>query len=107
MTEARAALEARWLTLTRDALPGAAEGRGWPVEADHCFQRILLDTACGMVWYDAIEKRPAYRHASADVLGEAVRLGEAALAGQIDLAALNQQSIAWRRARKAAAPLLL
>jgi hypothetical protein len=35
------------------------------------------------------------------MLAEAVRLGEAALAGQADLAALNARSLAWRRARRA------
>ena len=91
----REALEARWLDLTRRALPGAA-GPGWPVRLDHCFQRILLDNATGGVWYDAIPGRPAYRHAPEAVLREAVRLGEAVLAGEADLAAMNRASLAWR-----------
>ncbi len=96
----REALEARWLALTREEMPGLAAGRGWPVRFDHCFQRILLDAACGTVWYDRIPDRPAYRHAPADILAEAVRLGEGAVAGEVDLAALNDESIARRRARK-------
>ena len=92
----RAALEARWLRLTRALLPAAAPGRGWPVSADHCFQRILLDAACGGRWYDHIPARPAYRHAADTVLARAVALGEAVLAGDADLAALNVQSLAWR-----------
>ena len=98
----RPAVEARWLALTRDTMPVAAPGRGWPVRFDHCFQRILLDAACGTVWYDRIEGRPAYAHASDDILREAVRLGEAALEGAVDFAALNRESIALRRARKSA-----
>ena len=92
---ARAALEACWLHLTRVALPTAAEP-GWPVRLDHCFQRILLDHATGGIWYDRIAGRPAYAHAPDDVLREAVRLGEAVLAGRSDLAAMNRQSLAWR-----------
>ena len=92
----RAALEARWLTLTRDVLPALAGPRGWPVRADHCFQRILLDHAVGGCWYDHVAGRPAYRHLDADRLAAAVALGEAAAAGAADLPALNRQSLAWR-----------
>ena len=42
----RAALESRWLRLTRVDLPAQADARGWPVSLDHCFQRILLDAPC-------------------------------------------------------------
>ncbi|SOB79233.1 hypothetical protein SAMN06297144_0444 [Sphingomonas guangdongensis] len=98
----RSALEARWLELTRAILPALAGPRGWPVRYDHCFQRILFDAATGGVWYDAISKRPAYRHASDAVLDEAVRLAEAVADGSADLPALNDRSLAWRRARKAA-----
>ena len=91
----RAALEARWLDLTRRLLPGACRP-DWPVRHDHCFQRILLDAACEGVWYDAIRGRPAYRHATEDVLRRATRLAEGVLAGTADLAALNAQSLRWR-----------
>ena len=96
MSETRAALEARWLDLTRRAMPAAASARGWPVRFDHCFQRILLDNATGGVWYDAIRKRPAFRHATDAVLARAVALAEAALGEEADLAALNRASLAWR-----------
>ena len=92
----RDALEARWLDLTRSVLPGLAAVRGWPVAADHCFQRILLDAATGGVWYDAIPGRPAFRAASAAQLATAVALAEDAAAGRCDLVALNAQSLAWR-----------
>lgn len=95
----RAALEARWLTLTRETLPGLAAERGWPVRADHCFQRILLDAACGGRWYDHIAARPAYRHLDGARLARAVALAEATVAGAADLNALNAQSLAWRGKR--------
>ena len=94
----RAALEARWLTLTRVILPGLASKRGWPVDQDHCFQRILLDNACGGIWYDFIPRRPAYRHADPALLARAVQLGEACAAATEELVELNRRSLDWRKA---------
>ncbi|WP_174287093.1 GCN5-related N-acetyltransferase [Sphingomonas bacterium] len=89
-------LRAQWLHLTRQTLPALAAARGWPVSADHCFQRILLDHAFGGRWYDHVAERPAYRHAGPAALTRAIALGEAAIAGGADMAALNRQSLAWR-----------
>lgn len=51
--------------------------------------------------------RPAYRAIDAARLARAVALGEAALAGTADLAALNLRSLAWRgKAPLKAAPRL-
>ena len=95
-TPDRAALEAEWLRLTREVLPALAGPRGWPVRSDHCFQRILLDTACGGRWYDHVARRPAYRHAPEEMLARAVALAWAAEAGEADLPLLNRRSLAWR-----------
>ncbi len=92
----RVELERRWLELTRADLPAVAAERGWPLRFDHCFQRVLLDAACGCCWYERVESRPAYRYAPEPVLAKAVELGEALLAGTADLPALNRQSLAWR-----------
>jgi hypothetical protein len=100
-SEDRSAAEARWLKLTRESLPAVAVTRRWPVEADHCFQRIFLDNACDGVWYDRIPARPAYAHADRALLNRAIALAEAALAGEVDLVVLNRRSLAWRKARKA------
>lgn len=87
----------RYLELTRETLPKAAHdaGRRWPVRYDHCFQRIVLDTICGGVWYDHLA-RPAYRHLSEAQARQAVTLCEDILSGRVDLWALNTQSLAWR-----------
>jgi len=98
----RAALQDRWLDLTRRILPEQAAERAWPVRADHCFQRIFLDNACGGVWYDAVAGRPAYAHATDAVLRAAVDMAEDAAAGRAELTALNARSLAWRRARAVA-----
>ncbi|RPF72644.1 GCN5-related N-acetyltransferase [Aurantiacibacter spongiae] len=76
-------------------MPAAARARSWPVRLDHCFQRILLDNAAGQAWREAIAP-PAYRNAPDALLAKAVRLGEAALAGEADLAELNHRSLAMR-----------
>ncbi len=88
-------LSVRWFSLTRRLLPEAAAAREWPVRLDHCFQRILLDNACEGPWRDKIAP-PAWRNADDATLEHAIRLGEAALAGALDLADLNRQSLRWR-----------
>ena len=92
----RLALEAEWLHLTRIDLPALVTARGWPIRADHCFQRILLDHGYGGRWYDHVAGRPAYAHADAAALMRAIALGRAAIAGEIDMAMLNRQSLIWR-----------
>jgi hypothetical protein len=92
----RADLEARWLTLTREIMPGIAAEKRWPIRNDHCFQRVLLDNACGGTWYAYISKRPAYRRADAATLERAIALGEAVLAGSADLTELNNRSLVYR-----------
>ncbi|MCQ8184585.1 hypothetical protein [Parvularcula maris] len=92
----REQLEQDWLKLTRKAMPEAAKDRDWPVRFDHCFQRILLDNAAGRVWYEVIEKRPAYRHAPEGMLREALELGHEVMEGRADLHTLNRESLRMR-----------
>lgn len=97
MTEiARSVIEQHWLDLTRIRLPKRAIEARWSLRHDHCFQRILLDDACGGCWYDHIVGRPAYAKAPDVVLSRAIATGEALLAGTADVTALNAQSLAWR-----------
>ncbi|MEP9400683.1 GCN5-related N-acetyltransferase [Sphingomonas sp. VNH70] len=98
------AVRARWLELTRRELPALASARGWPVRADHCFQRILLDNAFGGRWYDHVAGRPAYAHADPAALARAVALGEAAIAGTEDMAELDRRSLEWRGKRGPSKP---
>ena len=94
--EKRSALETRWLELTKQTLPALAVKREWPIRYDHCFQRVMLDAACGGCWYDHIPQRPAYRCASDGILQSAVNLAESVASGTIDLKTLNMQSLRWR-----------
>ena len=88
---------ARYLHLTRHVMPDLAQpgARAWPVSRDHCFQRIVLDTLCGGVWYDHIA-RPACRHMTDALATRAVALCEQIIAGDTDLTQLNHQSLVWR-----------
>ena len=85
-----------WRDLVERRLPEAArDRRDWPVRLDHCFARILLDHACGGPWRDHV-RSPAHANLPADRLEAAIALGEAVLAGEADLHALNRRSLAWR-----------
>ena len=104
----REALIARYRHLTGTVLPDLARAQpaAWPVHADHCFQRIVLDTVCGGVWYDHIS-RPAYRHMTEDQATRAVALSEDLITGRVDVRALNRASLAHRADRRAAEPRLI
>ena len=84
----------RWRDLVERRLPEAARP-DWPVRLDHCFARILLDNTCGAPWRETVAA-PAWANLSPDQLACAIALGEAVLAGQADLAALNRRSLALR-----------
>lgn len=95
-------LQQRWLALTRHELPARARAQRWGLRLDHCFQRVLLDAACGGRWYDHVVGRPAYRHLGRERLQVAVALGErlAREPGAARLLAdLDAQSLAWRGRR--------
>jgi len=84
-----------WRELVNHRLPEAAATRDWPVRYNHCFARILLDVTFGAPWRSAV-KPPAWRNAPIDNLRAAIALGEQVLAGEVDLHALNAQSLALR-----------
>ncbi|MEL6957793.1 MAG: hypothetical protein AAGL89_02435 [Pseudomonadota bacterium] len=90
-----------YLDLTRRVLPQHArtKRRDWPIRNDHCFQRVVLDTITGGVWYDTIAK-PAYRHMTDAQAQAAAALRRDILSGEADLHALNDQSKRWRAQRK-------
>ena len=97
----RAELEAIWLMLTRETLPALAAqrratARAWPVVADHCFMRIILDSVHGQRWDSIVTARPAYRHMADDHLHAAITLARQIADGAVDLWALNAKSLAWR-----------
>ena len=90
-------LIATYMHLTKEVLPSMARSDRtfWPVSEDHCFQRIVLDTICGGVWYEHLD-RPAYKHLTNDQAQRAVGLCRDIADGRADLKQLNQQSLTWR-----------
>ena len=89
-----------YLHLTKEVLPALAQSGGeqWPVREDHCFQRIVLDTICGGVWYAHLD-RPAYKNLTHDQAQRAVDLCHEIAEGRADLQQLNNQSLIWRGKR--------
>ena len=86
-----------YLQLTKQVLPSLAKsgGQDWPVRQDHCFQRIVLDTICGGVWYAYLD-RPAYKNLTHEQAQRAVDLCHEIAEGRADLQQLNNQSLIWR-----------
>ncbi len=95
----RAALQARWLHLTRTVLPGMAAEHGWPIRLDHCFMRVCLDAAIGARW-DATVRLPAIRHLTDPQLARAVAIAEAIQAAPDTLRGLNTASLRMRSPRQ-------
>ena len=85
------------MKLTKEVMPMITRDNvfEWPVQNDHCFQRIVLDNICNGSWYEHLE-RPAYKHLSRDQALKAVKLCEDVISGNADLNALNRQSLIWR-----------
>lgn len=94
------ALIDQYLIMTKEVMPKMASEstNNWPVKHDHCFQRIVLDSICGGVWYESID-RPAYKHLNDNQAKHAVKLCNEIIAGQVDLSQLNAQSLTWRGKR--------
>ncbi len=97
MSDALDALRSEWLDLMRRRLPEAARSHpDWPISQDHCFGRVILDAVCQRPWREILPA-PAWRHLSEAQLNEAIRLGEAILAGEANLEALNTRSLRMRK----------
>ena len=89
-------LRSAWLDLMRRRLPEAARSRpDWPIQADHCFGRVIVDAVYGRPWREVL-KPPAWRSMSPEALQAAIAIGEAILDGAADLHALDSRSLAMR-----------
>ncbi len=101
-TDRLADLVSRYMILIKEVMPKMVRdpATNWPVQNDHCFQRIVLDNVCGGPWFDHLA-RPAYKHLSHDQALCAIRLCEAIIAGHANLQDLNNKSLIWRRKKAA------
>jgi hypothetical protein len=99
-SDKRSDLVSTYMHLTKQVLPlmARSDQTNWPVREDHCFQRIVLDTICGGVWYEHLS-RPAYKHLTEDQAQRAVALCRAIIDNDVDLKQLNHQSLVWRKKR--------
>ncbi|SDF22325.1 hypothetical protein [Halorientalis regularis] len=91
-------LRAEYDRLVHERLPAAArDGEEWPIHADHCFARIVLDDLFEDEWYDHVDGRPAYEHLSAAELRGAIDTAHRLLDEGPSLATeLNRNSLRWR-----------
>lgn len=93
-------LVSRYMVFTKEILPQMAHNDEvrWPVQNDHCFQRIILDAVCNGAWHQHLA-RPAYKHLTHDQAVRAVQLCEDIVASRVNLYDLNRQSLIWRGKR--------
>lgn len=91
-------LRAEYDRKIRDSLPAQARSsEDWPIRADHCFARVVLDNLFQDVWYDHVDGRPAYKHLSQDELQRAIDIADKMLAGgKPVVTALDGNSLQWR-----------
>ena len=94
------ALRAEYDRKVHHALPARAREAGdWPIRADHCFARVVLDSVFDDVWYDHVDGRPAYEHLTADELRAAIDVADRMLdGGRPVVAELNANSLRRRDA---------
>lgn len=95
-------LRANWTTLYKHTLPSLAISKSpvqkrWPVHIDHCFARIILDSVIGVdaPWTTKL-RAPAWKNMSADQLKAAIDVGQQIALGVLDLAELDDKSLALR-----------
>ena len=86
-----------YIILTKQVIPKMAIDTElqWPVQNDHCFQRIILDNICNVFQYDHLN-HPANKHLIKKQALKAVKLCEDIISGNADLYALNRQLLIWR-----------
>lgn len=93
------ALRERYRRVVETELPQEARRQGsWPIQADHCFARVVLDNLYQDRWDAHIEDRPAYKQLSAADLRDAISIGERMLeTGAPLVEEFNQRSLEWRQ----------
>ncbi len=76
LPEQRVLMEKDYLKLTNEILPPIAVNQNWPVQENHCFQRIILDHLFQDCWYKHLDRKstPAYRQLDNLQLGTALYL---------------------------------
>lgn len=100
-SESRAALVAEWQRLMKHRLPALATEGGWPVQDDHCFMRLALDSAFEDCWYNRLDRKkgPAIHQITTADLARAVAAAQRMeTEGEAAVIELNEASLRWRSA---------
>ncbi|MCR9102914.1 MAG: hypothetical protein NXI25_23380 [bacterium] len=94
----RQLLEQWYLLLTREKLPQQAQLEQWPIQEDHCLQRVVLDALFQDCWYNHLSRsKPAYRQLDNLQLGQSLQLlSRMEREGKSLAAALNVSSLTFR-----------
>jgi hypothetical protein len=94
----RQLLEQWYLLLTREKLPQQAQVEQWPIQEDHCLQRVVLDALFQDCWYNHLSRsKPAYRQLDNLQLGQSLQLlSRMEREGKSLVAALNVSSLTFR-----------
>lgn len=93
----RVELEDMFLMVTGAILPSEAEEHDYPINEDHCFQRVCYDVAYGDEWYDYVDGNPAYRNIEDSKLVKAVGAALYMMnCGCKAVERLNEKSLYWR-----------
>lgn len=92
------ALRAEYERKVTEELPERARRNGdWPIRADHCFGRVVLDALFEDEWYEHVDGSPAYEQLSAEQLREAIRIADRLIDdGRPAVEELNRRSLRWR-----------
>lgn len=93
---------ATYLHYSKTVLPklAAQHPSRWPIQHDHCFQRVILDNVCGRAWYEAIPT-PAYKNMTSEQARSAAKLSVEIATQQVCIHTLNNASLKWRDKQQA------
>ncbi|ELZ46991.1 hypothetical protein C464_10059 [Halorubrum coriense DSM 10284] len=92
-------LRATYDRKVREELPARATD-DWPIRADHCFARVVLDNVFGGPWDEHVSGRPAYERLSVAELEAAVEIADVMLAeGRPAVERYDENSLRWRGER--------
>ncbi len=93
-------LRARYLELINDILPSIAAARGFPVNLNHCFGRIVLENLFQGCWYNylTVGRVAAYKQLDLAGLQQAVNIAQSLVdLPTSQIVSLNDRSLQWRR----------
>lgn len=93
-------LRQRYLELTNEILPKLSQHRHFPVQENHCFQRILLDNLFQCCWYEVLDckRGSAYQQLTEAQLEQAIALAETILTQPDEyVKQLDRNSLNWRK----------